>query len=99
MNVHRRLRGLDNKVLGRSVPDDRPLAERLRRPRPAVSSGKGRLLYGGILLGMLAVARWVSDPLVGGLAFVALFAGAGVVIFADERRRSRKFYGEGEGDR
>lgn len=52
------------------------------------------MLHGGILLAMLAVTRWVSDPLVGGLAFVGLFAFAGVVIFADERKRSRRFYGD-----
>ena len=91
-----RLRDLDNKVLGRSVPDGRPLAEQMLRPRPAVSSGKGRLIYGGILLTMIAVARWVSDPLFSGLAFVVLLALAGVVTVADERERSRRFLGGGD---
>ena len=91
-----RLRDLDNKVLGRSVHGDRPLAERMLRPRPAVSSGKGRLIYGGILLAMIAVARWVSDPLFSGLAFVVLLALAGVVTVADERERSRRFLGGGD---
>jgi hypothetical protein len=55
------------------------------------------LLYGATLIGMLAVLRWVSDPLIEGLAFVALFAVAGLVSFADERQRSRRFHGDGDG--
>jgi hypothetical protein len=55
------------------------------------------LLFGGTLVAMLAVSRWVSDPLISGLAFVALFAVAGVVAFADERKRSRRFYGDDDG--
>lgn len=94
MNMSDRLRGLDDKVLGKSVPDDRPLAERMRRPRPAVSSGKGRLLYGVTLLGMFAVLRWVSSPRFEGMAIAALFAAAVLVTFADERKRSRRFYAD-----
>jgi hypothetical protein len=86
-----RLRELDNRMIGKSVPDDRPRSERLLRPRAAVWSGRGRLLYGATLIGMLAVLRWVSDPLIEGLAFVALFAVAGLLSFADERKRSRRF--------
>jgi hypothetical protein len=41
---------------------------------------------------MLAVLRWVTEPLVEGLLTVGLFATAVGVSFADERRRSRKFY-------
>jgi len=54
------------------------------------------LIYGGILLTMIAVARWVSDPLFGGHAFVVLLALAGVVTFDDERERSRRFLGGGD---
>lgn len=92
----KQLRDLDDKVLGRTVPDDRPLAERVLRPRPAVSSSKGRLLYGGVLLAGLAVAGWVSDPLVGGLTVPALVALAGSVIASEEGRRSRGFHGDGD---
>ena len=93
--MSKHLRELDNRVLGRAVPDDRPLPDRLLRPRPAVRSGRGRWLFGGILIAVLAVSRWGSDPLVSGLAFIAFFAVAGLMAFADERKRARRFYGDG----
>jgi hypothetical protein len=89
-----RLRELDNRVLGRSVPDERPLSQQLLRPRPAVWSGKGRLLYGALLVAMFAVLRWVSDPTISVLAIVALIPVGFLIIAADERKRARKFYGD-----
>lgn len=97
MSKSNRLRNLDNRVLGRPVPDHRPLSARLVRPRPAVWSGRGRLLYGGTIIGMLAVLKWVSDPLIEGVAVVAFFVCAVLVSFADERKRSRSFYGDDDG--
>ena len=87
-----RLRELDNRVLGRSVPDERPLSQRLLRPRPAVSSGKGRLLYGALLVAMFAVLRWVTDPIVSVLAIVALVPIGFLIIAADQRKHARQFY-------
>jgi hypothetical protein len=89
-----RLRELDNRVLGRSVPDERSLSQKLLRPRPAVWSSKGRLLYGALLVAMFAVLRWVSDPIVSVVAIVALAPLGFLIIAADERKRARKFYGD-----
>jgi hypothetical protein len=92
-----RLRGLDNRALGKPVPDDRPLAERLLlHPRRAVWSGKGSLIYGATTLAMLGVARWVSNFLIAGCALIALFVVGLLVSFADERKRSRTFYGDSD---
>jgi hypothetical protein len=91
-----RLRDLDNRALGKPVPDDRPLPVRLLQPRPSVWSGKGHLIYGATMLAMLAVVRWVSNFLIGGCALIAAFVIGLVVSFADERKRSRKFYGGSE---
>ena len=44
---------------------------------------------------MLYVPSGVSDPLVSGLAFMALFAVVVLVTFADERKHARRFYGDG----
>lgn len=87
-----RLRELDKRVLGRPVPDERPLSQQLLRPRPAVSSGKGRLLYGALLVTMFAVLRWVTDPIVSVLVIVALVPIGFLVIAADERKRAKQFY-------
>jgi hypothetical protein len=91
-----RFRGLDNRALGKPVPDDRPLAERLLQPRRAVWSGKGSLIYGATTLVMLGVARWVSNFLIAGCALIALFVVGLLVSFADERKRSRTFYSDSD---
>ena len=49
-----------------------------------------------VLLAMFAVLRWVSDPVVSTVIVIALVPIGFVIIAADERKRSRKFYG---GDR
>ena len=87
-----RLRDLDNKALGKPVPDDRPLPMRLLQPRPAVWSGKGRLIYGAAILATLAVTRWASNFFIAGCALIVLFVIGLVVSFADERKRSRNFH-------
>lgn len=91
-----RLRDLDDKVFGRAVPDDRPMSRRLLRPRPAVWSGRGRFLFGLVLIGMFAVLRWNPDSLFGALAIVALFGAALLVSAADERKRARRFYDDSD---
>lgn len=83
-------RHLDNRVLGRPVPDERPLWEQVQRPRPAVWSTRGRLVAVGLLIGMLALAG--NDSIFAIVLFVALFAGFLVVIAADERKRARLYY-------
>ncbi len=90
-----RLRKLDDQVLGKPVPDDRPMAERLLRPRPAVWSTKGRLLLGAVTISMFAVLKWVSDPVVSIWFIVVLWSVGLLVVFADERQRARRFHGEG----
>lgn len=86
-----RLRRLDDEVLGRPVPDDRPRLRRVLRPLPAVWSMTGRLLYGVILLGMVAVLRWAPET-VGALALAPMLAALFLVSTADERKRARQFY-------
>lgn len=88
-----RLRELDNRMLDKSVPDERHMSQRILRPRPAVWSGKGRLLYGALLLVMFAV-WWVADSVVSVLTTVALVPLFFLIIAADERKRSREFHGD-----
>jgi hypothetical protein len=57
-----RLRRLDDKVLGRPVPDTRSLAQRVLRPRPAVWSRPGRAIYAVLLAGLFADAGWGATP-------------------------------------
>ncbi len=92
MSLSDRLRDLDNNVLGRSVPDERPLTQRLLKPRPAVWSPKGRVLYGIVLLGMAAVLWLGSDSALGAFALVPLVAAAFMVVAADERKRAKRFH-------
>lgn len=82
-----RLLRLDNRVLGRPVPDTRPMRERLLRPRPAVWSRRGRVAYGAVVLGMFAAMFWLPEP-IGILALVALLPAAFLISAADERRRA-----------
>jgi hypothetical protein len=83
---------LDNRIIGRPVPDDRPITQRVLRPRPAVWSRRGRFLAGLILLAMFATAAWGPDSLLGALLIVPIWAAFFVVIAADERKRARRFY-------
>jgi len=91
-------RGLDNRVLGRPVPDERPLGERLLRPRPAVWSWRGRVLAGMVIAGMFAALRW-GDPLTGVIVTWLLLAVLFIVGAADERKRARRYYGQDRSDR
>jgi hypothetical protein len=84
-----RARRLDARVLGHSIPDDRPLQDRIVHPRPAVWSRHGRITYGVIVVGMLAAGWWLPEPF-GILAMVVLLAAAFVTVGMDERRRSNK---------
>jgi len=88
MRLVEHLRHLDNQVLGRPVPDDRPLWQRALRPRPAVWSLRGRVLAGIILGGFFVLAAWGPDTLLGGLLLVPLMLAFFVVIAADERKRA-----------
>lgn len=67
------------------------MSQRLLRPRPAVWSRTGRLLWGLILLAMFALWRW-TDSTVATLALVPLMAAAFLVMAADERKRARQHY-------
>lgn len=91
-----RLHALDERVLGRPVPDNRPLRVRMLRPRPAVWSTRGRLLAGLIILGMLGLGWWRPDSVWAGLAAAGLLAAAFLVIAADERKRTKRLHGEDE---
>lgn len=96
MRMADRIRELDNHVLGRAVPDARPMAEPLTRPRPAVWSRRGRAVLAVVLIGMFADSRWGGDGVMGMVGLVVLFAIALVAVAADERLRSRRFYGKDE---
>lgn len=87
-----RLRHLDNRVVGRPVPDTRPLGVRVFRPRPAVWSSRGRFVYGVLLAGMFADLWWGFESVSGIVVFVALFAGLFLVVAADMRKRSRAYH-------
>lgn len=63
---------LDDRVFGPSV-DDRPLGQRLMRPRSAVVTRRGRAIAAVILIAMAAAAWRLPDPL-GVIVVVALFA-------------------------
>ena len=91
-----RLHALDERVLGRPVPDTRPLRERMLRPRPAVWSTRGRVLFGLIIVGTLGLGWWGPDSAWAGLAVAGLLAAAFLVIAADERKRARRHFGEDE---
>ena len=84
------MHGLDDRVLGRSVPDDRPLAHRLMHPTPAVWSPRGRLSLGLVIIGLLGATR-LGDVAVA-IAVPVLFGVALLAIFADERERSRRHH-------
>jgi hypothetical protein len=74
-------------MLGKPVPDNRPLGRRMLSPRPAVWSGRGRIFYGLIVLAMFAAMWWLPEPF-GIVALVALLPAAFLVMAADERRRA-----------
>jgi hypothetical protein len=93
---HERLRHLDNVVFGPPVPDNRPLAQRLLRPRPAVWSPSGFVWY-VVVVGMVAVLRWAADTAVGVGAFLALLVVAFLIMAADERKRARQHHNRNEG--
>lgn len=84
-------------MLGRAVPDERSVIERLTRPRPAVWSRRGRLAYAVVLVGMLAALRWGGHGALGIALVVLLFVVALLVVAADERRRARRFYRSNDG--
>jgi hypothetical protein len=79
-------------VLGRQVPDERSLGERLRRPTPAVRTRGGRIAYGFILLALFGSTLWGSQSLLSVVFVVGLFACSLIVIAVDSRRFSDKFY-------
>lgn len=83
-------------MLGRPVPDERGLGERLLRPRPAVWSRRGQGLSGAIVIALLALFRWGPGGVWGVAAVPALFAVSLLVMAADERKRSRAFYDRAE---
>jgi hypothetical protein len=92
VRIGERLRRVDDRVLGRPVPDRRSHGERLLRPRPAVWSRVGRLGYAAIVLGMLADLRWGGDNIPALAVMVALLVALFVLVAADERKRSRAFH-------
>ena len=86
------LRRLDDRVLGRPVPDERSTAARLLSPRPAVWSKRGRIAYGLVVLALFGVMRLLGGSLAADFLFVGLLVLGLLVSFADERRRSREYY-------
>lgn len=90
MSLLRRLGDLDDRVLGRQEPDDRPLVERLLRPVSTVRTRLGRLTYFGLVAGMFANLRWGSDGTASLVIFVGLMAASLVVVVLDSRHYSRR---------
>lgn len=96
MTWSERFQRLDDLALSRPVPDSRPLRQRLLSRRPAVESGRAKVLYGLIVVGMLARADQGFDSWPWGLVFVALVAGAFLVSAADQRLARRHHRHEDE---
>ncbi|MCW2500688.1 MAG: hypothetical protein JWN87_2364 [Frankiales bacterium] len=90
MTWSERFQRIDNLVLGRPVPDSRPFRQRLLSPRPAVESGRAKVLYGLIVVGMLVMADQGFESWPWGLLFVALVAAGFLVSAADQRRLARR---------
>lgn len=84
--IWQRARDLDDHVLGRPVSDNRPLSQRVLRPRPAVWSRHGRVVGASIVLTMFAALTW-APAVIGIWVIVALLAGAFVLVAVEERRR------------
>jgi hypothetical protein len=92
MRPLQRLRELDDRVLGRPVPDDRSAPQRLVSPVPVVRTRLGRAVYFLLLVGMIADLRWAGDGTVGVVVFVALIVGSFVTVAWDMRRSSGQFW-------
>jgi hypothetical protein len=86
-DLWQRARDLDDRVLGRPVPDNRPLMLRVLRPRPAVWTRRGRVAGALIVLAMFTALMWAPTVLAICIV-VALLAGGFVLVAAEERQRA-----------
>jgi len=92
VGITERLRALDSQVLGRPVPDNRPLWQKALRPRPAFWSPSGRIAALVVVAAMFALAEWGGTSVLTIIALVVLLASAFPIQAAEERKRSRRYY-------
>ena len=87
-----RFRQLDNKVMGRPVPDSRNVVQRVLRPPFLSWSRTGRVVYVLTVLAFFGLLRWAGDEAWTLFAMVGLFVAVLIVLFSEERKRSRAFH-------
>lgn len=87
-----RPRDLDNQVLGRPVPENRPLWQQMLRPRPACWSRSGRAAAFVVVAALFALAVWGGTSVLSMIALVVLVAASFLIAAAEERKRSRSYY-------
>ena len=80
---------LDRLMLGDPVPDERPLHQKILRPRPVVTTTKARFWYVVLLVAMFVDLLLGLESVLSTVVFLALFAGLFVVTAFDMRSRSR----------
>ena len=88
-----RARELDNRVLGRPVPDRRPYWQRIVLGPWPLWSKQTRWRYGVVMVlmvGSILMSRWLAQPLFGVLGTVGGGILAFLVMAAEGRRQSRE---------
>lgn len=87
-----RLRELDNRVLGRPLPDDRSRWQRWLRPRVVGWSARGQMAMLAVLAVMFATVVLWPGAVWSAVVMIAVWVAAFLIAAAEERKRSRDYY-------